>query len=128
MLKNALPAGLTLVLNAVAIYLYQYFFGITNATLATMASIAVTCTGLIVLFNLCRPFNLLRGILVFTMTSLALLIVIFLPNLLTYVSLTTTEIFFTVIVIETSYPIYCMLTKAFDSIKQITPEDSDNNQ
>ena len=128
LLKNALPAGLTLVLNAVAIYLYQYFFGITNATLATMASIAVTCTGLIVLFNLCRPFNLLRGILVFTMTSLALLIVIFLPNLLTYVSLTTTEIFFTVIVIETSYPIYCMLTKAFDSIKQITPEDSDNNQ
>ena len=53
LLRNALPAGLTLVLNAVAIYLFQYFIGISNATLATMASIAVTCTGLIVLFNLC---------------------------------------------------------------------------
>lgn len=124
LLKNALPAGLTLVLNAVAIYLFQHFMGISNATLATMASIAITCTGLIVLFNLCRPFNILRGILMFTMASLALSIIAFLPNLLTYVDLTTTELLFTIIVVETSYPVYCLLTKAFDSIKRITPEDN----
>ena len=124
LLKNALPAGLTLVLNAVAIYVYQHFFHISNATLATMASIAVTCTGLVVLFNLCRPFNVLRGILMFTMSALALSIIVLLPNLLTYVTLSTTEILFTIIVIETSYPIYCMLTKAFDSIKRINPEDT----
>lgn len=124
LLKNALPAGLVLVLNAVAVYAYQHFFGISNATLATMASIAVTCTGLIILFNLCRPFNVLRGILVFTMASLALIMLICFPNILTYVKLTMTELLFTIIVIQTSYPIFCMLTKAFDSIKQITPEDT----
>lgn len=124
LLKNALPAGLTLVLNAVAIYIFQHFTGISNATLATMASIAITCTGLIVLFNLCRPFNLLRGILMFTMASLALSIITFLPGLLTYVDLTMTELLFTIIIVETSYPVYCMLTKAFDSIKRITPEDN----
>ncbi len=123
LLKNALPAGLTLVLNAVAIYIYQYAFGISNLTLATMASIVITCTGLIVLFNLCRPYNVLRGILMFSMAALALSIIIFLPNMLTYVSLTTTELLFTIIVVETSYPVYCMLTKAFDSIKRITPEE-----
>lgn len=124
LLKNALPAGLTLVLNAVAIYLYQHFFGISNATLGTMASIAITCTGLIVLFNLCRPFNIMRGILIFTMSALALAIMVFLPNLLGYVELTMTQLLFTIIIVETSYPIYCMLTKAFDSLKRITPEDS----
>ena len=124
LLRNALPAGLTLVLNAVAIYLFQYFTGISNACLATMASIAVTCTGLIVLFNLCRPFNLLRGILVFTMSALAISIISFLPGLLTYVDLSLTELLFTVIVVETSYPIFCMLTKAFESIKRITPDDN----
>ncbi len=123
LLKNALPAGLTLVLNASAIYVYQHFFGISNATLGTMASIAITCTGLIVLFNLCRPFNIMRGILVFTMSALALSIILLLPNLLSYVHLSITELLFTIIVIETSYPIYCMLTKAFDSIRRITPED-----
>ena len=124
LLKNALPAGLTLVLNAVIIYIYQYIFHISNATLGTMASIAITCTGLIVLFNLCRPFNIMRGILMFTMSALALTIIIFLPNLLGYVDLTTTELLFTIIIVETSYPVFCMLTKAFDSIKRITPEDN----
>ncbi len=122
LLKNALPAGILLVLNAVAIYLYQYYFDISNATLATMASIAVTCSGLIVLFNICRPFNILRGILMFTMAVLALSIIIFLPNLLTYIRLTTTEFLFTIIIIETSYPVYCLLNKAFDSIKRINPD------
>lgn len=122
LLKNALPAGILLVLNAIAIYLYQYYFDISNATLATMASIAVTCSGLIVLFNICKPFNILRGILMFTMAVLALSIIIFLPNLLTYVRLTTTEFLFTIILIETSYPVYCMLNKAFDSIKRINPD------
>ncbi len=124
LLKNALPAGITLVLNAVAIYLFQGMFHISNATLATMASIAITCTGLIILFNLCRPFNIMRGILVFTMAALALAIMVLLPNLLNYVTLTTTELLFTIIVVETSYPIFCMLTKAFDSIKRITPDDN----
>jgi len=123
LLKNALPAGIVLVLNTVAIYIYQHFMGIPNTSLATMASIAITCTGLIVLFNICKPFNIMRGILMFSMSTLALSIIFFLPSLLSYVDLSLTELLFTIIVVETSYPIYCLLTKAFDSIKRITPDD-----
>lgn len=124
LLKNALPAGLTLVLNAIAMYIYNYFFGISPEVLATMASIAITCTGLIILFNLCRPFNLMRGILIFVMSTLALLIMLLLPGVLNYTTLSITQLLFTIIVVETSYPVFCMLTKAFDSIKRITPEDN----
>ena len=123
LLRNALPAGIVLVFNAVAIYLYQHFVG-GQVPIPTMASIAVTCTGLIILFNLCRPFNIMRGILVFTMSSLALASMILLPNLLLFESLSLTELLFTIIVIETSYPIYCLLTKAFESIKRINPDDN----
>lgn len=124
LLKNALPAGTLLVLNAVAMYIYQYLFSTSNATLATMASIAVTCTGLIVLFSICRPFNVLRGILLVTMTAISLSIIIFFPNLISYVDLSVTETLFTIIVIESSYPVYCLLCKAFDCIKKITPEEN----
>lgn len=124
LLKNALPAGILLVLNAVAMYIYQYLFSTSNATLATMASIAVTCTGLIVLFSICRPFNVLRGILLVTMTAISLSILIFFPNLISYVDLSVTETLFTIIVIESSYPVYCLLCKAFDCIKKITPEEN----
>ena len=124
LLKNALPAGILLVLNAVAMYIYQYLFSTSNATLATMASIAVTCTGLFVLFSICRPFNVLRGILLVTMTAISLSIIIFFPNLISYVDLSVTETLFTIIVIESSYPVYCLLCKAFDCIKKITPEEN----
>ena len=123
LLKNALPAGIMLILNAIAVYLFQYFTGISNATLATMASIAVTCSGLIVLFNMCKPFNVLRGILVFTMTALCLAIILLLPNLFSYVTLTLPELLFTIIIIETSYPIYFLLNKAFESIKFIARDN-----
>ena len=124
LLRNALPAGIVLVLNSIAIYIYQHFMAIGDSTLSTMASIAITCTGLIILFNLCRPFNIMRGILVFSMSALAIAMIIFLPGLLLFESLSTTELLFTIVVIETSYPIYCLLTKAFESIKQITPDDN----
>lgn len=123
LLKNALPAGIMLILNAIAVYLFQYFTGISNATLATMASIAVTCSGLIVLFNMCKPFNVLRGILVFTMSVLCLTIILLLPNLFSYVTLTLPELLFTIIIIETSYPIYFLLNKAFESIKFIARDN-----
>ncbi|MBQ8430618.1 MAG: HAD-IC family P-type ATPase, partial [Clostridia bacterium] len=64
LLRNALPAGITLVLSTMAMYVYQYHTGISNEITCTMASIALTCTGLIILFNLCKPFNPLKAILV----------------------------------------------------------------
>ena len=119
LLRNALPAGITLVLSTMAMYVYQYHTGISNEITCTMASIALTCTGLIILFNLCKPFNPLKAILVATMATLSFLVIWYLPNMLNYVDLNTTQLFFTIIVIESSYPIFMGLTKAFEQIKRI---------
>ena len=82
LLRNALPAGITLVLSTMAMYVYQSHTGISNEITCTMASIALTCTGLIILFNLCKPFNPLKAILVATMATLSFLVIWYLPNML----------------------------------------------
>ena len=84
-----------------------------------MASIALTFAGLIVLFNLCKPFNALKTILIISMTILSFLVMWLLPNMLSYVDLTLAEFLFTIIVIETSYPVFMGFTKAFEQIKRI---------
>ena len=119
LLKNSLPAGFTLILGTLAMYVYQSYFHISNATMCTMASIALTFAGLLVLFNLCKPFNALKTILVITMTTLSTAVIWLLPGMLSYVDLSIAELLFTIIVIETSYPVFMGLTKAFEQIKRI---------
>ena len=53
------------------------------------------------------------------MATLSFLTMYFLPNMLYYTSLTSTEILDTIIVVETSYPVFMGLTKAFEQIKRI---------
>lgn len=119
LLKNSLPAGFTLILGTLAMYVYQAYFNISNATMCTMASIALTFAGLIILFNLCKPFNALKTILVISMSLLSFVVMWLLPNMLSYADLTLAEFFFTLIVIETSYPVFMGFTKAFEQIKRI---------
>ena len=119
LLKNALPAGITLIISTMAMYVYQYYANIPNEVMCTMASIALTCSGLLILYNLCRPYNALKAILVAVMSALSLATMIFLPNMLSFVDLSLTELFFTIIVVESSYPIFMGLTKAFEQIKRI---------
>ena len=119
LLKHSLPAGITLVLGTMAIYIYQAQMGLSNNVMCTMASIALTCTGLLILSTLCKPYNALKVILVIVMSALSISVMYFLPNMLGFETLTLTQMFFTIIVIETSYPIFVGLTKAFEQIKRI---------
>jgi len=119
LLRNALPAGVTLILSTMAMYVYQSVMGVSNEVMCTMASIALTCTGLLILFNLCRPLNALKTILVATMTALSVTVICLLPNMLSYVDLNLTELLFLIIVVESSYPVFMGLTKAFEQIKRI---------
>lgn len=119
LLKNALPAGITLILSTMTMYVYQHYMNIPNSLMCTMASIALTCTGLIILFNLCKPYNPLKAILVASMTVCSFLVIYFLPNMLSFVHVPMREMLFTIIVVETSYPVFMSLTKAFEQIKRI---------
>ena len=71
--KNSLPSALLMVLSVMAVELSKYILGvsapITEETYSTMGVYALSFAGLINLFFICRPFNILRSILFATSFS-----------------------------------------------------------
>lgn len=62
-LYRALPAGLTNVLLVLGATLFTYAFEIPLEALSTIATLTIATVGLMMLFRICRPFNLLRKVL-----------------------------------------------------------------
>ena len=111
--KNTLPAGLTLVLVAIAMYIYQMFTGISTEVLVTMASISIIVVGFISLFRMCKPFNFFKAIMYLVCSGICITCVIVLYDLFKYVPLAYPEILFLIIVCQSSYPLYIVLGKLF---------------
>ena len=62
LLSKSLPGALILFFNVIACYLFDIGLG-TDGQYQTMASLAITFVGLLVLFRLCKPFDIFRGIM-----------------------------------------------------------------
>lgn len=116
-LKAAFPAGLVLILNMIAIYVYQDYTGVSTDVLVTMASIAVTAVGLIILYTLCKPFNLPKVVLLGSMIIACVLCIAIMPSFFGYVALTLENILFIMVTILLSYPLYMIFNRSLDYIK-----------
>ena len=87
LLKNSLPGAVTLIVSAIAVYLFIYFTeGVLTGTeaiddtISTMISLVATFTGLGLLFRLCKPINALTGTLYGGMLTAILICIIFFPS------------------------------------------------
>lgn len=114
LLKNSLPAGLCLVGATVIMYIYQMFTHISTEVLVTMSSIAILAVGFIALFKMCKPLNWFKSIMFVACLTICVLAIVFLFDLFKYVSISYTEILFLLIVCQSAYPVYLVLTKLFD--------------
>ncbi len=119
-LRNTLPAGLTLVGVTVAIYIYQMFTGIPTEVLVTMSSLAIIVVGFIALFAMCRPFNWFKSIMYISVLAICITCVVVLYDLFKYVPLAYNDILFLIIVCETAYPVYLTLSKLSELSKTIS--------
>ena len=106
LLAKALPSALIFTINAIACFLFDLIVG-TSGQYVTMMALSVTFAGLMVLFRLCKPFNLYRGIL-FSLVSLGLcLTLLIVPfDFFMYTPLSLQNVLFVIILIQLSYPIY----------------------
>lgn len=59
-LSQALPAGLTDFFMIGALVMFGHTFGIDAQSVATVATLLMAAVGLMILFEICQPFNLLR--------------------------------------------------------------------
>jgi fructose-specific phosphotransferase system IIC component len=89
-----------------------------------MASLALTFVGLVVLFRLCQPFDIFRGIMFASMVTMCTL-VLSLTNwsgFFEYVALNTQNILFIICLVLVSYSIYDWIVKGFDKLLKFKKE------
>jgi cation-transporting ATPase E len=123
LLAKAIPGAVLLFINVIGCYFFDKFIG-TDGQYQTMASLALTFVGLVVLFRLCKPFDVFRGIMFTAMITLTVL-VLSLTNwngFFEYVALNTQNILFIICLVLVSYSIYDSIVKFFEKLIYIKKE------
>ena len=132
-LSRAIPGALTMSIGVMAVYLlhrtgFANTFGLVTAegveTLEyhALMMIALTFSGLVMLYRICQPFNPLRAALWMLATALCV-VVVGVPALGNFVfenwqavNFTVSQILLLIIIIQASFPISGFLIRAFDMI------------
>ena len=102
--KNALPGGLTLILNTIAIYLFCFLvYGTFDySAITSMIAIVLTFSGLSMLIRLCKPFKPLTAILCIVMFALCLVLMLVMPESflgVDYAALNLTDILYSIVLV-----------------------------
>lgn len=115
LLAKSIPAGLLFFVGFLACFLVYKLNIINMAEFVTMASLTVSCTGMVVLLRLCKPFNAFRGFLYISSLILIVLALYIVPfSFFEYVPLSLQNVLFIVVFVQASYPVYSTLVKWFD--------------
>ncbi len=117
-IKTAFPAGTVLTLSVISMYIYQHFFGISDQVLTTMASLILVSVGFVILFKVCKPFTVWKGIMYSIVIIIAITAVTLFSSVFNYVTyeLKFQEILYMIVITFVSYPLYSILVKAFEGL------------
>lgn len=123
LLSKALPGAILLFLNVVACYFFDRLIG-TDGQYQTMAALAITFVGLVLLFRLCKPFDIFRGIMFASMVTICVLILSLINwgSFFEYVYLSTQNVLFIICCVLISYPVYDWIVMALDKLIYIKKE------
>ena len=84
-LFKSLPGGLALLFAVGSMMILEpipYFEILSRDMMSSMACVALSITGLFILFRICSPFNIYRGVLFASMVLISLVLVALFPNIL----------------------------------------------
>ena len=132
-LSRAIPGALTMVLGILTLYVIQksslatqFFFidelGSPTLSYQALMMLSLTFSGLVMLYRVCQPFNLLR-VSLFIFTAFLCIFVVSIPVLgeIIFVGWSTLEfalpqILLIIIIVLVSFPVSSVLIKLFDMI------------
>lgn len=87
-IKSSLPGAIAVIINCLLIYLISYNLGFGNFTnptdqkiVSSLIIITSTAICLMVLYNVAKPLNVVRGILVSAVSIVFILVVFFIPEM-----------------------------------------------
>ncbi|MBE5747713.1 MAG: HAD family hydrolase [Clostridiales bacterium] len=135
-LSRALPGALTMAVAILTLYILGRSplgndFGLVAGGVKTdhyraMMMVVLTFSGLVMLYRICQPFNLLRGILFIVSTGLCLVVLLYKPlgdamvfEHWKYLDFSLSQLLIIVIIIQASFPISGFLIRAFDMINVV---------
>lgn len=103
---TSLPAALTLFINVMLVYVLGLFIDI-NTELSTMSSLALTLTGFVILFRICKPLDNYKIVLLCCMAAAFIAVLSFVPDgFFAYEPMQLHSIFYLVILTLISYHLY----------------------
>ncbi|HOI46835.1 MAG TPA: HAD-IC family P-type ATPase [Bacilli bacterium] len=123
-LKKALPGGLTVTIHVLLTFMLASTLGFNHPTVITLIVLSATFTCLVVLYNVSKPYNIGRSILVIFMFlgSIGAVVADFIFRGGTFfgiVPLDKVGILYLLVLIQTSYTIIFLFSKLFTSLDKI---------
>jgi cation-transporting ATPase E len=119
-LSKSLPGAIILFINVISCYLFDVGIG-TDGEFQTMASLTITFVGLLVLYRLCQPFDLFRGVMYTAMITLCVVVLssgTFI-EFFEFVPMTLQNTLFIICLVLASYPAYNFIVKWLDKLVNI---------
>ena len=135
-LSRAIPGALTMTIGIMAVYIihssslaetFGFIRSAETPEYSALMMVALTACGLVMLYRICQPFNVVRAVL-WVMAVAMCAIVLAVPTFGNFVfdgwdsvHFIVPQILLMIIIIQASYPISGFLIKAFDMLNPAEP-------
>lgn len=108
-IKRSLPAGISMFLNVVALFILSNFYPLTAQELTTMGIYCVTFAGFLALLEVCKPFSWYKAALVSIILIFIIAWINILPSIVGLTALSLDKILITIIMVQATYPLMKLL-------------------
>ena len=116
---KALPAGLTDVIAVGALVVFGQTFGVASSDISTAATMLLAIVGFLILFRICQPMNVIRGIVWVISVAGLLGCSIFLPELFAISGMSTECIMLFVVFSIATEPVLRYLTMLVSGLRNL---------
>lgn len=117
---RCVPGGITLTLAVMSVYFYRYglHVDITDAVYKSMLVLALTYTGMMILYKNCEPYDVFRTVLMICIVSLSFVAVFCLPSVFGIVKgMAMRDILFDMTVVLAAYFVVSIMMRIMRSAK-----------
>ena len=116
-LYNALPSALTAIFLIIYALLMGDAFNIDVAMLSTMSCLIYAMTSYVMLYKVCKPFNVLRAVLFLSMGALFVAVSLIIPEWFSFVPLSYGAILITLLLIMIVFPVSLAMQKVVKKVR-----------
>lgn len=102
-LKNAFPGGISSIFIIVMIHIYAYFLKLDQITISTLSVVGVAGSMFITLYNIAKPLNIIRIIIILSMLFLFIIAVIFFKSFFSLINLNIIDLLFCMLLIVLAF-------------------------